>query len=327
LICWASTLNKRGTIDGVSTQQVFRIRQAASRAGISPATVRMWEKRYGLLRPDRTAGGYRLYSAEDVEVLRGAAALVATGQSIGEVAHRPLHDLRDAAKSVQTDASAPMRERRAVEQSYDSVIEAALAAAKELDREGFEAALLPVLALAALDPVDACDRVLLPLLRKIGVEWQAGRLDIAAEHFASSIIRAKLLHYLDFLPRPASGPLVVCACPGDERHELGLLAFAVHAASSGWRVLLLGAGTPFAEAVSAASRRHADLLAVALTMDLSAEEHRRMAGVLAKARAARPLRVLAGGPAADRDAEFLAGIGVEVARSFRTDLAKGQVGG
>jgi methanogenic corrinoid protein MtbC1 len=207
------------------------------------------------------------------------------------------------------------------------VIEAALAATRELDREGLEAALLPVFALGALSPVDVCERVLLPLLRKIGVEWQAARLDIAAEHFASSIIRAKLLHYLDFLPRPANGPLVVCACPGDERHELGLLAFAVHAASSGWRVLLLGAGTPFGEAVSAANRRHADLLAVALTMELSAEERRQMAEALAKVRAARQLRVLAGGSAADRDAEFLASIGVEVAQSFRAELDRGQAGG
>lgn len=283
----------------------------------------MWEKRYGLLRPGRSAAGYRLYSEEDVEVLRGAAALIAMGQSIGQVANRPLHELRKAAKSAETDASAAMAARGAAGRSFDSVIEAALGAAKDLDRESFEAALLSVLALGTLEPVDACERVLLPLLRKIGIEWEAGRLDIASEHFASSIIRAKLLHYLDFLPRPAHGPMVVCACPGDERHELGLLGFAVHAASSGWQVLILGAGTPFGEAVSAANRRRADLLAVALTMDLSADERRQMAEALAKARATRPLQILAGGQGAERAAEFLASIDVEVARSFRAGLAKG----
>jgi methanogenic corrinoid protein MtbC1 len=179
---------------------------------------------------------------------------------------------------------------------------------------------LPALGLGALSPADACEQLLLPLLRRIGDEWEAGRLDLAAEHFASSMIRAKLLHYLDFLPRPADGPLAVCACPGDERHELGLLAFAVHASSTGWRTLVLGAGTPVADAVGAALRRKAELLVLALTMDLGIAERQALAVSLARARVERPLRVVAGGPGAERAADFLATLGIEVVRSFRFPL-------
>lgn len=298
----------------------FRISRAAKLAGVSTAVIRAWEKRYGLLAPTRTAAGYRVYSPEDVEVLRGAAALVAAGHSIGEAARRPREELRAVAR--RPEASEPTSPSPAADgpTTLELAIDRALAAARELDRERFESALLAALDMGALTPADACDRLLLPLLRRIGDEWAVGRLDVAAEHFAASVVRAKLLRYLDYLPRPADGPLVVCACPDEERHELGLLAFAVHAASSGWRTVVLGAGTPLADAIGAAVRLKADLLALALTMNLGAVARHQLAASLAHGRAVRPLRVLAGGPAAERDADFLATLGIEVASSFRPAL-------
>src|SRR3954454_21265794 len=119
---------------------MFRIRQAAQMAGVTPALMRAWERRYGLLPARRTASGYRLYSTEDIAALRAVARLVAAGQSIGEVARLPLPEIRATAAALGgpalTGPAVPVSQ-----ESIDRAIQGAMAAIARFDRDRFEAAL------------------------------------------------------------------------------------------------------------------------------------------------------------------------------------------
>jgi DNA-binding transcriptional MerR regulator/methylmalonyl-CoA mutase cobalamin-binding subunit len=245
---------------------VFRIRHAAKIAGITPGLLRAWERRYHLVEPTRTASGYRVYSDADVALLTATARLVAAGHSISEVARLPAAEIHAAAAKLPLEAP-PASPARVPAGSIDDAIATALEAVSRFDRERFEQALLPVLSLGAMAPAVACDEVLLPLLRAMGDAWERGTLSVAAEHFGSGLVRAKILQYLQFVSRAGQGPRLVCACPENERHEGGLLAFAVHAAGAGWDVIYLGASTPVGEALDTAVRLEARAVAFSFTAD------------------------------------------------------------
>jgi DNA-binding transcriptional MerR regulator/methylmalonyl-CoA mutase cobalamin-binding subunit len=277
---------------GRNLNAVFRIRHAAEMAGISTSVLRAWERRYRLVRPTRTASGYRAYSEEDVRLLRAAVKLVAAGHSISDVARLPPAQIHAEAAALAT-----IRTTREPGRGVEAALGEAVAAARAFDRERFEAALFPVLTAGGLTPVAACEEILLPLLRLIGEGWERGTLSVAAEHFGSALVRAKILHYLEFLGRTVSGSRLVCACPGVELHEGGLMAFAVHAAALGWRVVYLGASTPIDQAVETATRVQAEVLALSLTIPATAAELESLLAVITEKKPPG-LRVLVGGTTA-----------------------------
>jgi methanogenic corrinoid protein MtbC1 len=308
---------------------VFRIRHAAQLAGINPTLLRAWERRYHLVAPQRTASGYRVYSEADVEVLRGAARLVAAGHAISEVARlSPPLLLAAAAKVTGADSPAGADDKGEIDassgddQAVDTALAAALRAITAFDRQQFEAALFPVTTLTTLGPVAVCERVLLPLLRLIGDGWQEGQLSVAAEHFGSALCRTKILQYLEFVARRGTGPRVVCACPENELHEGGLLAFAVHAAVARWQVIYLGASTPLTSALDTAVRIAADMVALSMTVARKDEEIDELVRLIRELRQARPgLRVIAGGSEALARRQQLAAAGIEVTQSIGVALA------
>ncbi|HEY0712987.1 MAG TPA: MerR family transcriptional regulator, partial [Polyangia bacterium] len=290
---------------------MFRIRHAAKLAGINPTLLRAWERRYHLVSPARTPSGYRVYSPADVEVLRAAAQLVAAGHTIGEVARLPANQLTEVASRLGERApdnattSAKGRDGRASttgatgdarglppdedrEGAIELALEAALEAIGRFDRQQFEAALFPVTTMAGISPVDLCETVLLPRLRKIGDRWEAGELSVSAEHFGSGLCRAKILQCLEFVARSASGPRMVCACPENELHEGGLLAFAVRAATAQWQVVYLGAHTPLQSALDTAVRIAADLVALSMTVPRKPEDVTAVIAAISEAKSKRP---------------------------------------
>jgi DNA-binding transcriptional MerR regulator/methylmalonyl-CoA mutase cobalamin-binding subunit len=315
---------------------VFRIRHAAKLAGVNPTLLRAWERRYHLVSPTRTSSGYRVYSAADVEVLRAAARLVAAGHTIGEIARLPANQLTqvaarlvDPADTKEADTppgderpkwEAPVTNDPATERSesereaaVELALEAALEAIERFDRQQFEAALFPVTTMTGISPVGLCETVMLPLLHKIGDRWESGELTVAAEHFGSALCRAKILQCLEFVARSATGPRMVCACPENELHEGGLLAFAVRAATAQWQVIYLGAHTPMQQALDTAVRIAADLVALSLTVPRTAEQMATLVQAVAQAKAERQgLRVIAGGLEAIARRNQLEAGGVEV---------------
>lgn len=293
---------------------MFRIRAVSELTGLSPTLIRAWERRYGFLRPARTSTQYRLYTQRDVDLLRAARQLIGAGRSIGQVARMPPDELLAAGASpppASGDGAGDGADRR--------VIDAAAAAVAAFDRERFEAALLQ--ALATLSPLDLCRRVLLPLLREIGDRWHAGRLSIAQEHFGSALVRNRIVHLMENMPRRSGGCRVVCACPDGELHEGALLAFAVHAAARGWEVIYLGASTPDLELLATVEQTGAAVLALSITADGDAHKLRGLVALI-RGRRARGLkvRVVAGGRGALAHRSLLEAGAIDVAEDVALDL-------
>ena len=204
-----------------------RIGELARRTSVSPELLRAWELRYGLLRPARSNGGFRLYSAADEARVRQMTRLIAEGLSAAEAAQQ----------AITADEGQPVVEPPILDHLADRL----RTALDHFDAPGAHAAVDGLIASVALEIVLA--DVVIPCLRDLGDRWAAGRASVAQEHFASNLIRGRLLA----LARDwdsGDGPSVLLACLPGEAHDLGLVIFGLLVARRGWRVTFLGADTP-----------------------------------------------------------------------------------
>jgi MerR family transcriptional regulator, light-induced transcriptional regulator len=201
----------------------LRIGAFARRVGISPELLRAWERRYGLLQPIRTEGGFRLYTDEDAERVERMKRALEEGLSAAEAAQRALALERPAERGL-----VGARERL-------------VAAAHAYDEASVHAILDEALAGFSLETT--LEQLILPVLREIGDEWERGTLEVGQEHFASNLVRERLLALARLWGR-GHGPLAILACAPGERHDIGLIAFGLVLRSHGWRILFLGADTP-----------------------------------------------------------------------------------
>lgn len=220
------------------TSGQFRIGELSQRVGVSPERLRAWERRYGLLRPSRTAGGFRLYSDEDVTRVRRMRELLDGGMAASE-----------AARVVVAEAAAPAAERAA---GLPDLSGWSTALVDALD--GFEEAQAHWVldrALAGYQLETVLREVLLPCMRGLGERWERGEVTVGQEHFASTLLRARLLALGQGWDR-GQGPRALLACPPGELHDLPLVIFGVALRRYGWRITFLGADTPI-EAVGPAA--------------------------------------------------------------------------
>ena len=212
-------------------QGALRIGEFARRTGVSPELLRAWERRYGLLEPIRSEGGFRLYAAEDGERVARMQRGLEEGLSAAESARRAL-------------ASA-----RPVEGLLDDARARFLSAVPTYDETTVHAVLDEALTAFSLETV--LRELILPALREVGEKWECGELEIAHEHFVTNLVRERLLALSRHWGRGA-GPLAILACAPGERHDIGLIAFGLALRSHGWRILFLGANTPVATLAQAA---------------------------------------------------------------------------
>jgi DNA-binding transcriptional MerR regulator len=208
-------------------ETMLRIGELSRRSGVSPELLRAWERRYGLLRPTRSAGGLRLYSLDDLERVRQM--------------RRHLDDGLAAAQAAAL-ASRPAR-AEPVEVALDPALaRAALGRALEaFDEPGAQSIVDDLLATATVDLL--VTEVVLPYLHELGARWERGEVSVAQEHFASNVVRGRLLGLARGWGR-GLGPLGLLACIPGERHDLGLLGFGLVLRTRGWRIAYLGADTP-----------------------------------------------------------------------------------
>ena len=211
----------------------LRIGELSRRVGESPELLRAWETRYGLVKPERTPGGLRLYSEQDERRVRVMRHHINAGLSAAEAAR--MAKLGDA----------PQAEAEAVTLAdVEAELEHSLTA---LDEPAAQAALDRLLIAFGLR--QALGDVIIPLLHRLGERWADSEVSVAQEHFASNVIGGRL-RSLGRGWGQGVGPTALLACPPDERHELGLLAFGLILREHGWRITYLGADTPIAEVAS-----------------------------------------------------------------------------
>ena len=248
---------------------MYTIKQAADRSGVSVPLLRAWERRYGVVRPTRTASGYRLYDDAAIARLRAVRQLIDQGWSARN-ASAAVSGLSDqAVGDMLTEPS--VREDAPLPSGVGVLVEHFVAAARSLDQAGMEAILDEVFSLGSFEQV--ADGLLLPMMTAIGDAWHTGELDVASEHLATQMVQRRLGMAFQAAGRPVRGirPVVVGLPPGS-RHELGALAFAIAARRSAVAVLYLGPDLPEADWVTAArdSSARAAVIAVPTVADAAA---------------------------------------------------------
>jgi MerR family transcriptional regulator, light-induced transcriptional regulator len=261
-----------------NTGEVLRIGELSKRAGVTPELLRAWERRYGLLRPARSAGGLRLYSPADVERVALMQQHLAEGMAAAEAAALAVRD------AVDEEAARTALRPAAIRDELATALDA-------FDEPRAQAILDRLLALATVETLLA--EVVLPYLQELGERWKRGDASVAQEHFASGVLRGRLLG----LARGwglGLGPVAVLACLPGEQHDLGLIAFGLALRSHGWRIVYLGPDSPI-DTVADVSHQLEPSLVV-----LNAVSRERVRPVLPKLRSlARRHRLAIGGSAAE----------------------------
>jgi len=276
---------------------LLRIGELSRRSGVSPELLRAWERRYGLLEPTRSAGGLRLYSAADLDRVRAMQQHLAEGLAAAEAAA-----LAAAAepRADQAVAFSPAAARRDLDVSLSA-----------FDEARAHAVLDELLSTATLDSI--LSDVLIPFLRELGKRWERGEITVAQEHFASSVLRGRLLGLARGWDR-GIGPRVLLSCAPGEQHDLGLVAFGLALRARGFRILYLGADTPIESVAQTARAAHPHAVVVSA---VSAERFKEIAGALRELAAEYPV-YLGGAGATTVGGEFptLTGDPVEEADRF-----------
>lgn len=283
-------------------ERTYRIHIAAELSGVRVELIRAWERRYGVLSPQRTPAGYRVYTDQDVALLKRLKKLTDEGVAISEAA-KLLPQLR-----AEVSAESPAFTGQGHGASLDAWLEAALAAAGAYDQARVSAVLDEVL--AALPPLRAFDDVLAPLQREVGERWHAGQLTVAQEHLVTQVVRARLVGLLHAAPNSGRKHAVL-ACFPDEEHEVGLLGVALRLRHSGVRVTLLGQRMPAADLGRAVAELRPDFVGLSAVNDKGAEV---FGDALVRLVEALPggVPVWVGGPAAQAHPEVCVRRGVRV---------------
>jgi DNA-binding transcriptional MerR regulator len=257
----------------------LRIGELSRRSGVSADVLRAWERRYGLLSPSRTRGGFRLYGDDDERRVRVMLEHLARGVAAAEAAELARSQDPRAAEGVPV-AAAPV---------LGATGDELRRALDGFDEPAAQAALDRLLAGFAVETV--LRDVVLPYLHELGERWVAGESSVAQEHFASSLLRGRLLG----LARgwgSGGGPLGLLACLPGEQHDLALICFGLALRGQGWRITFLGPDTPLETIAELASRLKPAIVVV--NASLSGRAAAARDGLLEVARSA-PLALAGGG--------------------------------
>lgn len=280
----------------------------AERTGLTQDVLRVWERRYGAVKPTRTSNGQRVYTDSDIERLRLLHSATRAGRSIGQIATL---DTNVLATMVDEDSTARAERLNAADDSsyVTAMVDTGLAHARSLDGTELDTHLRR--AAARLGVPEFLTRVAVPLLRRVGDEWHAGKLSPAQEHLASSVLHDIFVERMRSFARGASGPKLLIATPAGERHAIGAALVGATAAVEGWNVIYLGADLPASEIASAAIA--ADVAVVALSV-LYVDNRQKLVAELRDLRNRLPLRIplFLGGAGAGGLSQDLSGPGMRV---------------
>jgi len=218
--------------ENVANPARYPIRTVTELTGVHPVTLRAWERRYGLIKPERTPKGHRLYSQSDIACIQRITQLLEQGIAISQV--RPLLErgIPQAEEPVQVA-------ERDVWQDYR---EDMLDAIERFSENELEHLYNDALSLYPLGLVHS--HLIIPLLRQLGERWKVRRAGICEEHFFTTYLRNKLGSRIQQLNQHNNGPMLLVACLPGEYHEVGMLMFTLAMLDKGYRALVLGANVP-----------------------------------------------------------------------------------
>ncbi len=236
----------------------YSIKELENLSGIKAHTIRIWEKRYNLIKPDRTDTNIRFYCDTELKRLLNVAILNRHGIKISNIAHLSDAELTDKVVSISNDAS-----------DAENNIENMVLAMVDMNESRFEKILSRYIMNEGFE--NAVIKIIFPFFEKIGLLWQTGSINPAHEHFVSNLFRQKLMVAIDNLSVTdnQNTKKFVMFLPEGEYHELGLLFYYYLVKKSGKLIYYLGSSVPYSDVVETAKMVKADYLFTSITSSIT----------------------------------------------------------
>ncbi len=227
----------------------YSINDLEKLSGIKDHTIRMWEKRYNIIIPERTDTNIRYYNDCDLKKLLNISTLNRHGFKISNISRMDDREISERILEISGTRC-----------DHEALINNLVVSMIEINERAFEHTLNT--ATLKLGFEKCVTHVLYPFLEKIGVLWLTGSINPAQEHFITNLIRQKLITAIEGLPNPASpdAKTFLLFLPEREMHELGLLFYNYLIKKNGFNVIYLGQSVPFDDLAEVVRIRHTDYL-------------------------------------------------------------------
>ncbi len=230
-------------------------------SGILAHTIRVWERRYDILKPQRTDTNRRWYDDDDLRRLINISTLYHAGTKISRIAGLSNSELEKMAVLQEKDTSA-----------YDVQINSLVVAMLSFNESAVNEVLLR--SVISIGFEETITGIVFPFLKRVGFLWQTGSVTAGTEHFVTNLLRNRLISSIDSIP-PANRPdrkRFMLFLPENELHELGLLFYAYLIRSAGHDILYLGQSTPFHSLAEACEKWQPDFLVTGALSQLAVPE-------------------------------------------------------
>ncbi len=244
--------------------KLFNIKYVSEQTGLSAHVIRIWERRYSAISPQRTNTNRRLYSQNDIEKLRLLKSATLCGQSIGQIADLPIDKLREisSASILMEEFFEPESTTTKIRDLSKKYISDSLTAIDEFDSFRLEKNLRR--ASVELGSFKIVTEVITPLMDEVGNKWRSGEMSPANEHFASEIVKNYLKNIVLSSNIVPTAPKLIVTTPKGQLHDVGAAIVATAAVMEGWKVIYLGANLEYNEISMAVERNNADALALSI---------------------------------------------------------------
>ena len=239
----------------------YSIKDLEKLTGIKAHTIRMWEKRYKFLTPERTLTNIRFYSDQDLRSFLNISILNRNGYKISHIVKMKSAEINEKILEITENVH-----------DFENQIESLIVAMSELDELKFDKILTTSILKLGLE--NTVTQIIYPFFEKIGILWQIGTINPGQEHFVSSLIRQKLIIAIDgqYDSLAADAKLFLLFLPDGEFHEIGLLYSHYLIKKSGFRVVYLSQNVPFEDLVDVAQMKPPDFLFTSFTSFITEED-------------------------------------------------------
>lgn len=249
----------------------YTIRELENLSGIKAHTIRIWEKRYGLIAPERTSTNIRTYCDTELKKLLNVSILNRNGIKISRIAQLSHEEIVQKINQFTLDVT-----------DTESQLESLTLAMIDLDEFRFEKVLARAIIQFGFE--ETVTRVLYPFFVRVGVMWQTGSVNPAQEHFISNLVRQKFFVAIDGLviAEKPEAKRFVFFLPEGELHEMGLLFFCYMAKKRGHHTIYLGQSVPLPDVMEVVRIRQIDYLVTAFITSFNGKDLDRYARALSE---------------------------------------------
>ena len=226
--------------------------------GILAPTIRVWERRYEIIKPKRTGTNRRWYDDDDLKRLINISIVYQSGIKISKIAKYSGSDLEEKVGLITRNSDIS-----------DARIKSLIVAMLSFNGNAVNEILLRSVINIGFE--ETFSSVVFPFLKRVGIMWHTSSANTGDEHFITNILRARLITAIDSLPAPNDKHIkrVIMYLPENELHEMGLLFYYYLIRKMGHEVLYLGQATPFYALTESHRKWHSDILVTGTLSELS----------------------------------------------------------